>query len=163
MRLLQLKLRCQWDFEDESVVISWTPSNESDLLWWSDPNHLLQGVSLEVQHPDLLLWFDASDLGWGANRQDQFVSGHWSIEELFLSINLHELCAIHLGLQHFHHSLQGLAVGMFTDHTTALSYIRKQGGTFLTALNLEAQLLLRRAESWELTLVPQFIMGPRTW
>ena len=26
----------------------WTPSNESDLLWWLKPNHLLQGVSLEV-------------------------------------------------------------------------------------------------------------------
>ena len=35
--------------------------DELDLLWWSDPNHLLQGISLEVQHPDLLFWSDALD------------------------------------------------------------------------------------------------------
>ena len=98
MRSLQLKLLRQWDFEDESVVISWTPSNESDLLWWSDPNHLLQGVSLEVQHPGLLFWSDASDLGWGVNLQDSFVSGSWSVEERSLLINLRELRAIRLGL-----------------------------------------------------------------
>ena len=64
MRSLQLELYRQWDFKAESVMIcwSWTPSNKLDLLWWSDPNHLLQGVSLEVQHPNLLFWSDASDL-----------------------------------------------------------------------------------------------------
>ena len=89
MRSLQLELLRQWDFEDESVMVSWTPSNESDLLWWSDPNHLLQGVSMEVQHPDLLFWSDDSDLGWGASlQQDRFVLGRWSVEEHSLSINL---------------------------------------------------------------------------
>ena len=29
---LQMELRNQWDFEDESVVISWTPLNELNLL-----------------------------------------------------------------------------------------------------------------------------------
>ena len=51
---------------------------------------------------------------------------------------------------------------VYRPHHAAVVY-QKAGGTFLTALNLEVQLLLRRAESWELTLVPQFIMGPRTW
>ena len=53
----------------------------------------------------------------------------------------------------------GLTVGVFTDNTTALSYIKNQGGGALsTVLNWEVQLLLW-AELWELTLVPQFIMG----
>ena len=146
MRSLQLELHNQWDFEDESVVISWTASNESDLLWWSDVNHLLQGVSLEVPHPDLLFWSDTSDHSWGASLHDHFISGGWLVKERDFLINLRELRAIHLGLYHFRHSLWGLTVGLFTDNTTALPYIRKRG-TFSAALNREAQLLLRWAES----------------
>ena len=81
MRSLQLTLRNLWDFLDESVSVVWTPSNEQDLLRWSDVWNLLAGVSLEPQHLDLLFWSDTSDLGWGANLVDQFVSGLWSAEE----------------------------------------------------------------------------------
>ena len=45
------------------------------------------------------------------------------------------------------------------DNTTALSYVRRQRGTFSPALNHEAQLLLCWAETMEITLVPQFVMG----
>ena len=63
MLSLQLELHCQWDFTDESVVVSWTPEIESDFMWWFDIDHLLQGVSLEVQRPNLLLWSNTSDHG----------------------------------------------------------------------------------------------------
>ena len=75
MRSLQLVLRDHWDFEDESVIVRWTPSNESDLLWWSDLYNILTGVSLEPLQPDLLFWSDASDRGWGVNLLDRFVLG----------------------------------------------------------------------------------------
>ena len=74
---LQLELRPQWDFTDESVVVLWTSESESDLLWWFDTSHLLQGVSLEVQCPNLLFRSDALDHGLSANLQDQFVLDHW--------------------------------------------------------------------------------------
>ena len=48
-----------------------------DSLNESDSNHFLQVISLEVQHPDLLFWSDASDRGWGTSLQDRFVLGHW--------------------------------------------------------------------------------------
>ena len=35
------------------------------------------------------------------------------------------------------------------------------GGTYSVVLNQEAQLLLRWAESWHLTFVPQFIVGTK--
>ena len=63
MRSLQLVLHNHRDFEDELVAVTWTPSNELDLVWWADVHHLLQGVSLEVPHPDLLLWSDVLDQG----------------------------------------------------------------------------------------------------
>ena len=50
-------------------------------------------------------------------------------------------------------------MGVFTDNTTALSYVKKQGGTYSVALNREAQHLLRWTESIDLSLVPQFIVG----
>ena len=158
MRSLQLELRRQWDFVDESVVLPWTPEIELDVLWWYDTDHLLQGVSLEVQHPDLRLWSNALDQGWGAHLRDQFVSCR-SVEERSLSINLRELCAICLGLMHFGQSLQGMTVGVFMDNTAALSYVKRQGGTHSVAFNQEVQHLLWWAESVDLSLVPKFIMG----
>ena len=121
--------------------------------------HRPPGVSLEVQHPDLLFWSDASDQGWGVHLHDQFVSGRWSPEERSLSINLRELRVIRLGLMHFGQSLWGMTVGIFTDNTTTLSYVKRQAGTFSMALNQEAHHLLRWSESLDLSLVPQFIVG----
>ena len=161
MRSLQLVLQRRCDFVDESVVVPWTPEIELDLFWWYDTGCLLQGISLEVQHPDLLFWSDASDQGWGAHLHDQFISSRWTPEERSLSINLRELRAIRLGLLHFGQYLQGKTVGVFMDNTTALSYVRRQGGTFSMAFNQETQLLLRWAESMNLSLVPQFIVGAR--
>ena len=65
----------------------------------------------------------ASDQGWGAHAGDQFASGRWSQEEIEMSINLRELRAIRLGLQHFHCQLVGSSVGVFADNTTALAYV----------------------------------------
>ena len=125
MRSLQLVLRSSWDFEDKLVEVEWFPSNQEDLLWWSDLSSLLQGVSLEDDHPVLHLWSDASDQGWGADLCDQFILGLWSPEECSLSISLQELCTIYLGLLHFRHLLRG-QVWVFADNTTALSYIRNR-------------------------------------
>ena len=96
-------------------------------------------------------------IGWGANLLDQFVLGRWSQVE-WKFINLQELRAVHLGLLHSHRYLLGQSVRVFSDNTTALSYIWKQGGMFLAALNHNAQLLCW-TESLGITLVPQFIMG----
>ena len=76
-------------------------------------------------------------------------------------INLRELWAIQLGLLHFSHSGGLDSRGIFGQYTTALAYIRKQGGTLSPALNREARLLLRWAKLLGITIVPQFIMGTR--
>ena len=53
----------------------------------------------------------------------------------------------------------GSSVGVLADNTTALAYVRKQGGTHSRLLNEEAQLLLRWAETQQMLLLPQFLMG----
>ena len=86
-------------------------------------------------------------------------SGSWSQEEKALSINLRELRAVKLGLLHFQDEVQGRTIAVFTDNSTAVAYLKKQGGTVSPLLNLEAQSILRWAEMNEVSLVPQFILG----
>ena len=121
--LLQLMLCHQWDFTDESVVVPWTPEVESDLLWWFETDHLLQGASLEVQHPDLLFWSDASDQGWapistinlprvvGQSRNALCRSTSANFERSVWGSCISATL------------LRGMTVGVFTDNTAALSYV----------------------------------------
>ena len=118
----------------------------------------MAGVCLLIPQPDLLFWSDTSDQGWGAHLLDHFASDLWSQEEKQLFINIQELRAIRLCIQEFQHLVKGLTVGVFANNTTALAYVRKQGGTMSAALNSEAQSLLRWTDSLNVVLLPQFVM-----
>ena len=109
--------------------------------------------------PQLDLWSDALDVGWGAHLGDQVVSGLWSQEEIHSSINQRELLAIFYALQHFLPLVRNTSVAVFADNTTALAYLKNQGGTRSAVLNQTAQDLLRWAELHSLTLLPQFVKG----
>ena len=159
MRALQLVLRQSWNFQDEEALVGWNPQCQSDLLWWADRSRLELGCPLKVVLPDLMFWSDASDEGWGAHLLGEAVSGLWSLEEKALSINLRELRAVKLGLLHFQSSLLDRSVAVFSDNTTAVAYLRKQGGTVSSLLNQEAQEILRWAEDLRINLMPQFILG----
>ena len=100
---------------------------------------------MSVPIPDQMFWSDASDQGWGANLSDVFVSGIWSAEEALLSINMRELLAVEKGLLAFLPQLQGEVVGLFCDNTTAISYLRRQGGLLSPLLNSVTQRILRWA------------------
>ena len=161
MRSLQFALRSQWDpsSQEDTHLVSWDEVCRQDLVWWADHSKLDQGTSLESVSPDLMFWSDASDMGWGAHLQGDVVSGLWSEEEKTYSINWRELRAVRLGLLTFEHRLEGCPVAVFCDNTTAISYLRKQGGTVSPWLNEEAQAVLRWAEEKGISLLPQFIMG----
>ena len=135
MRSLQLALRRSWNFRDNSVLIPWDSPSREDLLWWCAEGRLEEGVSLNVSSPDLMFWSDASDQGWGAMVGDQFASGLWLEGEASLSVNHRELLAVQRGLLSFQDLLCGCVVAVFSDNTTAVSYLRKQGGTFSPVLN----------------------------
>ena len=61
-------------------------------------------------------------------------------------------------LQGFLPSLRGRVVAVFSDNTTALAYLKKQGGTPSATLNTVAQSVLRFCEEFHIHL-PQFIPG----
>ena len=109
--------------------------------------------------PDLHFWSDASDVGWGAHLDRQIASGLWDAHQAALSINARELLAVKLGLHQFQSSLQGRTVAVFCDNTTAVAYLRKEGGTRSPLLNTLAQEILRWTEPLSIRLAPQFLPG----
>ena len=90
VRSLQLCLKYQWDFLDESQVILWDASSQEDLLWWFEEVCLEEGISLESHLPNLIFWSDVSDQGWGATSCDRVASGHSESDEVNLSVNVRE-------------------------------------------------------------------------
>ena len=130
-----------------------------DLRWWSDDSHLLISLPLGKDHPDLFLFSDASDQGWGAALGDLHLSGLWSPLCSRFSINQRELLAILYVIQGFLPHLRGRSVAVHSDNSTALACLRKQGGTRSSSLNAVAQELLRLCEAQSVRLLPQFIPG----
>ena len=159
MRSLQLALRRQWDYADQSQLVEWSPVIRQDLSLWLDRDRLELGISLEQVSPQLKLWSDASDVGCGAHLDEQVASGLWAPEEVEPSINARELLAIERALLWFAPHLVGSSVAVFAYNSTTISYLRNQGGTHSSFLNSIAQRILRWAEDLSVVISPQFIMG----
>ena len=159
VRSLQLCLHRSWDRVDQSTRIPWSQDCLRDLRWWLHVPRLSLGVSLQQVSPDLDFWSDASDVSWGAHLGLLTASGLWSLEERLLPINARELLAVRRGLLYFQSSLVGRTISVYCDNSTAVSYLRKEGGTRSPFLNSLAQGILRWAESLSIRLTPQFIPG----
>ena len=159
MRSLQLCLHRSWDRQDLEAPVYASMECLRDLQWWLHLPRLSLGVSLCQVSPDLHFWSDASDVGWGAHLDRQIASGLWDTHQAALSINARELLAVQLGLHQFQSSLQGRTVAVFCDNTTAVAYLRSEGGTRSSLLNTLAQEILRWPESLSIRLAPQFLPG----
>ena len=159
MRSLQICLHRAWDRQDLKAPVSASVECLRDLQWWLHLPRLSLGVSLCQVSPDLHFWSDASDVGWGAHLDHQIASGLWDSQQATLSINARELLAVKLGLLQFQSSLRGRTVAVFCDNTTAVAYLRKEGGTRSPFLNTLAQAILRWSESLSIRLAPQFLPG----
>ena len=162
MRSLQICLHRSWDRQDLAAPVSASAECLRDLQWWLHLPRLSLGVSLCQVSPDLHFWSGASDMGWGAHLDRQIASGLWDSHQAALSINARELLAVKLGLHQFQSSLQGRTVDVFCDNTTAVAYLRKEGGTRSPLLNTLAQAILRWSESVSIRLAPQFLPAPTT-
>ena len=155
MRSLQLRLHHLWDREDDSTLIPWDSACRQDLEWWLVPDLLELGISLDQVNPHLDFWSDASDVGWGAHLLDLTTSGLWSPGEAELSVSAREPLAVEKGLLHFTHLVSNSTVVIFSDNSTALAYLRKQGGvTRSPILNANSQRILCWAETVDPVLAP---------
>ena len=162
MRSLQLCLNVAGPQTSKDVLVSWDDSCLLDLWWWSVATYLEVRVSLDLPHSSFLLFTDASDSGWGASLGEDHLSGLWSPVASNFSINHCELLAILLAIRGFLHLLKNRSVAPFSDNTTAMSYLRKEGlegSTHSSSLNVVAQAILRLCETHAVRLLPQFIPG----
>ena len=159
MRSLQLCLHRSWDRQGMDAPLLLSRECLRDLQWWLHLPRLSLGVSLHQVSPDLHFWSDASDVGWGAHLDSQVASGLWDNRQAALSINARELLAVQLGLFQFQSAVQGRTVAVFCDNTTAVAYLRKEGGTRSPLLNILAQEIIRWTESLSILLAPQFLPG----
>ena len=83
----------------------------------------------------------------------------WAPGDVERSINARELLAIESALRWFASLLASSSVAVFADKSTAVSYLRNQGGTRSSFLNSIAQRILRWAEDLSVVISPQVIMG----
>jgi hypothetical protein len=86
----------------------------------------------KVSHgsPDLILYSDASNTGWGAFNKTYNIhtGGEWNENEQKFHINILELKAFQLTVMTFCKHISGKHVRVFTDNTTTCSYINNLGG-----------------------------------
>ena len=118
MRSLQHRLLISRPPESLLALISWDDSCRSDLQWWSVPSNLSGGVDLSLPQPDLVLYTDAFDIGWGAWLGSDHLSGWWSRDVSLFSINYRELLAIFLAIQGFLPLLRGQTVSLHGQHVS---------------------------------------------
>ena len=161
MRSLQWCLRQHWSPETDlpTQPVPWSPEVKEDLTWWLDEGRLQSGVPLKAPPPDMVLFSDASMLGWGAHLLDQFVSGLWSEQEKQWHINLLELQAVYLALQSFQDRVAGQSIALMCDNATVVAYVNKQGGTVSRSLCLLTKQLLAWAEANSVTLSARYLPG----
>ena len=160
MRSLQLTLRRQWDQIDQSQLVEWSPVIQEDLSWWRDRDRLVLGVSLKQVSPQLELWSNSSDVGWGAHLDKQFASGLWApsgrrraLDQCTGALADRECSQVVCST-----SRRFLSGGLRRQIDSCV-VSADQGGTRSSFLNSIAQRILRWAEDLSLVISPQFLMG----
>lgn len=163
LRPLQVALTELWKAQGENptAMLQVTPEVSQAAAWWQDPEHITKGVPLHRPEPEVRVYTDASQEGWGGYLEDQqtTVQGEWSQQQAALHINAKELLAIHLVLQKLVSAVTNRRVLVATDSATAASYVNKQGGTHSKTLLAIAQSLLEWAEACNVTIQCRHIPG----
>lgn len=100
---------------------------KKDLAWWL-ANIDASYVDISIRNPDMELFCDASDSGWGGTIANQSTRGQWSEDETLEHINVKELLAVFLTLKSLCDGKRNIVLKVVSDNTTCVSYLNKQGG-----------------------------------
>ena len=101
--------------------ISLNREARADIQWWIDflPHWTAKSVippSLKIFSTDLLLYTDASDIGFGALFGTKWIQGAWPKTDVKISIDYRELFAITAATLTWGHSWEGLRIVFVTDN-----------------------------------------------
>ena len=135
IRPIQWQLRLQWSQSKEksSKLIPLDLQSRLTIIWWTNRDNLRRGVPIGTIDVEYYLYTDSSTLG--AHLQELTASGIWSQDQSQLHINVLELQAIWLGLRAFSQRVENARVALMSDNTSAVAYLRNQGGTKSLAMN----------------------------
>ena len=106
---------------------------------WMDQDWLNSSVPIRLGEPEMEIYTDASNLGWGAHVHSLTASGKWTEPQKSLHINELELLAAQLALDCFRDLLTGTHVRIVSDNTTVVAYLNHQGGTVSESLSTRAE------------------------
>jgi len=161
IRPIQNQLRAHWSMglHPLTMVVPLDSLTREAIHWWTQIPNLLVGERLGTIEIDHYLYTDSSLQGWGAHVLDSKASGVWSDTWLGQHINVLELKAIWLGLRAFADTLHNSTVAIMCDNTSAIAYVRKQGGTKSSEMSDLASQLCLWAEQHSMTLVPRHLPG----
>ena len=129
------------------------------LQWWTKDEHLLEGVSFGTFRPSLSITTDASLSGWGAFCEFRTLAGVWTAEESELHINVLELEAVGRAIRALRDHVQGRSLTVFSDNTTVVAYINRQGGTRSPQLCLRVWSLLQWCRAHDIVLRATHVAG----
>ena len=112
---------------------------------------------LRLEDCDAEVTTDASDEGWGIYWDGSLHQGIWDADA-HLHINVKELMVLRIFLQHFlPYDRHVRRLLWRSDNTTAMAYIRKEGGTRSLPLLEEAREILLLASSLSLRILPVYL------
>lgn len=100
---------------------------KTELRWWCNNvkhsfNPIMKGTY------DIVIFSDASKIGWGASCNGVNIHGFWNSQEIQMHINYLELLAAYNALKSFTKHQVNISILFRIDNVTAISFINKMGG-----------------------------------
>ena len=161
LRFLQLHMLDQWSprWGSPHYPITITAKVTAAIQWWLTRANVFAGVPFRLTDPKVLVFSDATPLRWGGHIDTIEVGDWWTPQEKQLHINVQELLSAERVLVHFSSIIQNRTILLSMDNSTAVAYLKKQGGTHSKELMLIAYRILAFLEQLNTLLVCRHIPG----
>lgn len=130
-----------------------------DLSWWKDHISSLGGKPLIEGEPDLIIFSDASMLGWGATMNGMSANRPWTASDRLKHISELELLAAFHGLRAFADRASYISIKLLLHNTTAISCINNSGGTRSSDLRNLALEIVARCENRKIRISAVHLAG----
>ena len=160
LRPLQVHLNHHWkNRKNLFTSIPVTPECKQAISWWTKPLNVMQGVPWTYPPPEVTLYTDSSDYGWGGHLENQKIAGQWDLETQKLHINVKEMMAIWETMKYFQNQIMHKSVMVATDNTSCVAYLNKLGGTKSAKLQELTVQILSWCQDRGITLRARHIPG----
>lgn len=181
--LLRDKLRAWASEPNWDAPCHLSGETRAELRLWLSELESWNGRTLLPVPPEMVLFTDASQKGWGAalttlstssstgdpprphilfqnlQRQQRRTGGSFSEDEAPLHINAKELLGVLFGIRAFLPALRGKAILLRIDNMTAVAHVNHMGGTHSETLSRIAELIWKEALQARMHLRAEHIAG----